>query len=91
MKMGIIYIDIFSLNVVPLVAINGKPTKLVKIMAWHRTGDKPLSEQMITRLTYWGRIAHICVGKLTIIGSHYGLLSGGQQAIIWRNDGILLI
>ena len=33
----------------------------------------------------------ICVGKLTIIGSDNGLLPGRRQAIIWTNDGILLI
>ena len=34
---------------------------------------------------------HICVNKLTIIGSDYGLLPGQRQAIIWTNAGILLI
>ena len=34
---------------------------------------------------------HICVNKLTIIVSDNGLLSGRHQAIIWTNDGILLI
>ena len=34
---------------------------------------------------------HICLGKLTIIGSDSGLIPGGCQAIIWTNAGILLI
>ena len=34
---------------------------------------------------------HICVSKLTIIGSDNGLSPGRRQAIIWTNDGILLI
>ena len=34
---------------------------------------------------------HICVGKLTIIGSDNGMLPGRRQAIIWTNAGILLI
>ena len=34
---------------------------------------------------------HICVGKLTIIGSDNGLPPGRRQAIIWTNAGILLI
>ena len=34
---------------------------------------------------------HICVSKLTIIGSHNGLLPGRRQAIIWTNAEILLI
>ena len=42
-------------------------------------------------LTHWGRVTHICVSKLTIIGSDKGLSPGRRQAIIWTNDGILLI
>ena len=34
---------------------------------------------------------HICVSKLTIIGSDNGLSPGRRQAIIWTNAGILLI
>ena len=34
---------------------------------------------------------HICVSKLTIIGSDNGLSPGRHQAIIWTNAGILLI
>ena len=45
----------------------------------------------LVQLTHWGRVIHICVGKLTIIGSDNGLLSGQCQAIIWINAGILLI
>ena len=36
-------------------------------------------------------MAHICVGKLTIIGSDNGLSPSRRQAIIWTNAGILLI
>ena len=42
-------------------------------------------------LTHWGRVTHICVSKLTIIGSDNGLSPGRRQAIIWTNAGILLI
>ena len=42
-------------------------------------------------LTHWGRVTHICVGSLTIIGSDNGLSPGRRQAIIWTNAGILLI
>ena len=42
-------------------------------------------------LTHWGRVTHICVSKLTIIGSDNGLSPGRCQAIIWTNAGILLI
>ena len=46
---------------------------------------------MSNDLTYWGRVTHICVSKLTIIGSDNGLSPGRRQAIIWTNVGILLI
>ena len=36
-------------------------------------------------------MTQICIGKLTIIGSENGFLPGRHQAIIWTNDGILLI
>ena len=42
-------------------------------------------------LTHWGRLTHICVSKLTTIGSDNGLSPGRRQAIIWTNAGILLI
>ena len=42
-------------------------------------------------LTHWGRVTHICVGKLIIIGSDNGLSPGRRQAIISTNAGILLI
>ena len=42
-------------------------------------------------LTHWGRVTHICVSKLTIIGPDNGLSPGWRQAIIWTNAGILLI
>ena len=47
------------------------------------SGNKPL--------THWGRVTHICVGKLTIIGSDNGLSPGRRQAIVWTNAGMLLI
>ena len=42
-------------------------------------------------LTHWGRVTHIYVIKLTIIGSDNGLSPGRHQAIIWTIAGILLI
>ena len=47
--------------------------------------------QQHVHLTHWGRVTHICVGNLTIIGPDNGLSPGRRQAIIWTNDGILLI
>ena len=42
-------------------------------------------------LTHWGRVTHICVSELNIIGSDNGLSHGRRQAIIWTNAGKLLI
>ena len=41
-------------------------------------------------LFLWGRVMHICVGKLAIIGSDNGFSPDWCQAIIWTNVGILL-
>ena len=45
----------------------------------------------VTGLTHWGRVTHICVGNLIIIGLDNGLSPDRRQAIIWTNAGILLI
>ena len=42
-------------------------------------------------LTHWGWTTHMCVSKLTIIGSDNGLSPGRWQAMIWTNAGILWI
>ena len=42
-------------------------------------------------LTHWGRVTHICISKLTMIGSDNGLSPGRRQAIIWTNAWVLLI
>ena len=44
-----------------------------------------------SKLTHWGRVTHICVSRLTIIGSDNGLSPDRRQAIIWTNVGLLLI
>ena len=41
--------------------------------------------------TYWGRVTHICVNKLTIIVSDNGLAPSRRQAIIWTNAAKVLI
>ena len=46
---------------------------------------------IIIYLTHWGRVTHIWVSKLTIIGSDNCLSPGRRQAIIWTNAGILLM
>ena len=47
--------------------------------------------QGINVLTHWGRVTHISVSKLIIIGSDNGLSPSRRQAIIWTNAGTLLI
>ena len=47
----------FSLKFVPKGPINNIPA-LVQIMAWHRPGDKPLSEPVMVSL-----LTHICVTR----------------------------
>ena len=46
---------------------------------------------MYSALTHWGRVTHIWVSKLAIIGSDNGLSPDRRQAIVWTNAGILLI
>ena len=43
------------------------------------------------KLSHWGGVTHICVSKLTTIGSYNGLSPGRRQAIIRTNAGKLLI
>ena len=45
---------------------------------------------MFCALTHWGRVTHMCVSKLTIIGSDNGLSPDQRQAIIWTNAWLLL-
>ena len=54
-----------------------------KILLRRVTGGFPL--------THWGRVTHICIGKLTIIGSENGLSPSWRQAIVWTNAGLLSI
>ena len=42
-------------------------------------------------LTHWGRVTHIWVGNLTIIGPDNSLSPCRRQAIIWTSAGLLLI
>ena len=50
-----------SLKFVPKAPIHNIQV-LIYIMAWHRLGDKPLSEPMVVRL-----LAHICVFRLQLV------------------------
>ena len=54
-----------------------------QVMWYHM--DSPGANELI----HWGRVTHICVSKLTTIGSDNGLLPGRRQAIILTSAGIL--
>ena len=54
-----------------------------KFFRWH---SKHWSQ---SQLTHWGRVTHICVGKLIIIGPDNGLSPDRRQAIIWTNVGLM--
>ena len=41
-------------------------------------------------LTHWDRVTHICVRKLTNIGSDNVLSPGRRQSLIWTNAGMLI-
>ena len=45
-----------SLKFVPRGSINNKPA-LIQVMAWRRTGDKPLPEEMLTQWRIYAAIA----------------------------------
>ena len=73
---------------------------LVQAMAWccqinWANFDTVLYHHMASlghnELTHWGRVTHICVCNLAIIGSDNGLSPGQHQAIIPTNAGIWLI
>ena len=63
----------------------------IPTMAFTNVVRKRIAHSPIFRLTHWGQVTQICAGKLTIIGSDNGLSPGRHQAIIWINDGMLLI
>ena len=46
---------------------------------------------VIKSLTHWGRVPHICISKLSTIGSDNGLSPDRCEAIILTYAGILLI
>ena len=63
---------------------------------WMVSTDMMTADNLLYILTHWElkelpMATHICVGKLTIIGSDNGLSPDPCQAIIWINAGILLI
>ena len=65
---------------------------LINFLGFLESGFPSLKFLLVSfLLTHWGRVTHIYVNKLTIIGSDNGLSPGRRQAIIWTNAAILLI
>ena len=58
---------------------------------WTNHRSNSLAHIYQALISWLNRVTHICVSKLTIIGSDNGLLPGRRPAIIWTNAGILLI
>ena len=76
--------------------------RISQFWGWHYSGTNSPLNPKIRRsvaayiaarryLTHLGRVTHICVCDITIVGSDNGLSPGRRQAIIWTNAGILLI
>ena len=61
------------------------------VLIWMGRQVFPNSVNYHDSMIHWGRVTHICIGKLTIIASDNGSAPGRHQAIIWTNAGILLI
>ena len=62
----------------PIIQLRPQPVQCVHLRQWP-----------VGYLTHRGQVKHICVSKLTTIGSDNGLSPGRHQAIIWSNAGIL--
>ena len=86
-----------SLKFVPKGTIDNMQA-LVQVMAWHRTGDKPLLEPMVTQFndTYMRHLLSVssffievctsgCDWWEVLIGLDNGLALNRWQAIIWVN------
>ena len=75
-----------SLKIFPKFRINNIPA-LVQIMAWRRSGDKPLSEPMMLKL-----LTHICVTRPQgVNGRVCGVYSDSIYPIRWAETPFINI
>ena len=72
----------------PYLTITETHLKISQIHRFHLQASH-LQIGDINLLTHWGRVMHICMSKLNIIGSDNGLSPARYQAIIWTNDVLL--
>ena len=70
--------------------LNQNDTSVYVLTSYEVTDGPRPNPVALCLLTHWGRVTHICVGNLTIIGQDNGLSPGRHQAIIWTNAGVLL-
>ena len=91
-----IHIVLFvNFSVLDISAITGetlRSTEQLKLQ-WQLSNTNVIFNEKTeeTDLTHWGRVTHICLVKLIIIGLGNGLSPGRRQAIIWTNAGMLSI
>ena len=85
----ILYIILYTTRQWQLQSINGNWQKTTQ--ASYRMSIVKILKKTDFVMTDWGRATHMCISKLTIIGSNNGLVPDWCQAIIWNNAGILLI
>ena len=94
---GNLHCNYLSMPTVPIVGLYRSQTNVLHLpmaFSWQLIGgsaDTSEPQPLTLVLTHWGRMTHICVSNLTIIGSDNGLSPGRRQAIIRTNAGILLI
>ena len=81
----------FDIGSVELIALLNRAE--TSVLEKENCGNWPrkMWQMKTQQLTHWGQVTHICVNKLTIIGSDNGLSPDRHQAIIGTNAGILLI
>ena len=73
-----------------ITCTSGIPIKDAILLAWEFSFKKIRWSHNSFILTHWSQVTHICISKLTIIGSDDGLSPDQRQAIIWTNAGILI-
>ena len=67
------------------------PLHTLALTLWGRDNMAPILHNHIFKFTHSSRVAHICVSKLSIVGSYNYFSPGRHQAIIWTNNDILYI
>ena len=76
------WISKIRLNIAFSISFPDLPGANVRVKNWTSTKF---------HLTHWGRVMHICVGKITIIVSDNVLYPLPVPSHIWTNAGLLLI